>query len=254
MNDQKQTGNNGFPNILGVYSSETEAKAGTGTTSHKGTQTIYWYVLQVSETEFETQPLNSNHVPSGIVDKIGLEEFTNLKPETHYYKNITLPALESLKKKILRGEKNFDKGQLDAAERQFLEALKIDELSVGANFGLGMVYTEQKEYVKIRSVLNVLLDLDGTFKDEYRSRFNALGISLRKNGMMEDAINYYKRALEFNENDDHLYFNLARTYFDSGDMDNCRTHLEKCLKINPDLEAAQKFMRYLEKKQNQKVK
>jgi tetratricopeptide (TPR) repeat protein len=99
-------------------------------------------------------------------------------------------------------------------------------------------------------VLNVLLDLDGTFKDEYRQRFNSLGISLRKNGMTKDAILYYERALEINQDDDHLHFNLARTYFELDDTAKCREHLIKCLAINPELDAAKKFVRYLDKKEN----
>jgi tetratricopeptide (TPR) repeat protein len=241
----------GFPKILGVYSSETEAAAGAGTTIQTTSQKIYWFVRQLSESLFETQPLNSNHVPSGLTEEIDLEAFSALIPEPGYYKNITQPTLESLKKKILRGEKYFEKGQLDAAERQFLEVLKIDELNPGANFGLGMVYSEKKEYAKIKKVLNVLLDLDGTFKEEYRERFNSLGISLRKNGMIEDAIRYYERALEYNEEDDHLHFNMARTFFEKGDIVNCKKHLSRCLEINPGLEAAQKFMRYLKKKHEQ---
>jgi tetratricopeptide (TPR) repeat protein len=245
MQDENSTGGR-FPRVLGIYSSEDEVEAGSGSTKKRVIKKIYWYVRQVEDEKFELQPLNANHVPSGIIKEVDLKGFSGLTPEPSYYKKITLPVLESLQEKVDRGEKYFNKGQLSAAERQFLEALKIDDLNVRANFGLGEVYAEKQEFVKIRHVLGVLLALDETFREEHRKRFNSLGVSLRKNGLAEEAIKYYGKALEYNEKDDHLHFNMARAYYDKGEFGKCEQHVERALELNPEFREARLFKRYLQ--------
>lgn len=236
-----------FPKVLGIYSSNSEDRTGTGATQRSSRQQIYWYVLQISEEKFEMQPLNANHVPSGVIKHLDLAEFSKLTPEPSYYQNITLPVLQSLRGKIERGEKYFEKGLLSAAEKEFLKALKIDELNVRANFGLGEVYAEQHEYEKIRHVVGVLLGLDETFREEHRKRFNSLGVSLRKNGMVDEAINYYSKALEYNEEDENLHFNMARAYFEKMEYVQCEKHLKRALEISPDFREARLFQAYLER-------
>jgi tetratricopeptide (TPR) repeat protein len=235
-----------YPSILGIYSSEEHDKTGEGATKQRVTKKIYWYARQMDEELFELQPLNANHVPSGITKQVGLKEFSKLNPEPSYYKKITLPVLDTLREKIARGEKYFSRGRLSAAERQFLDALKIDELNVRANFGLGEVYAEKKEYLKIKQILGVLLGLDQTFLEENRKRFNNLGVSLRRNGMVEEAIKYYGKALEYNDKDDHLHFNMARAYFEKGEYGKCQEHVAEALELNPGFREAQLFRKYLD--------
>lgn len=247
MGSQSENNFDPFPKILGIYSSNSEDRTGTGATQRSLKQQIYWYVLQISEERFELQPLNANHVPSGVIKHLDLEEFAKLTPEPSYYKNITLPVLQSLRDKIERGEKYFEKGMLTAAEKEFLKALKIDELNVRANFGLGEVYAEKHDYEKIRHVIGVLLGLDETFQDEHRKRFNSLGVSLRKNGMVDEAINYYSKALEYNENDENLHFNMARAFLEKMEYVECERHLTRALEISPEFREAKLFQAYLKR-------
>jgi tetratricopeptide (TPR) repeat protein len=235
-----------YPLILGVYSSEKEASTGAGARTVTSRQLIYWYVRQTGEDEFELQPLTANYLPSGIIRVMNLEQFSALKPEPSYYTKITLPVLESLREKIERGEKYYDKGLFSAAEREFLEAVKVDESNVRANYGLGMVYSDHGDYDKMRSVLNVLLGLDVTFHEEHRQRFNNLGLNMRRSGFVDQALDFYLRALELNDRDEHLHFNLARAYFEKPDYPKCREHLRTALELKPDFKEALLFRNYLE--------
>jgi len=234
-----------YPQILGVYSLNLEANVGTGSTQGKRQNVTYWYARQLSPSEFEVQPLNTNHVPSGV--QTVLEEMDFLKqytPEPSYYRIHTVPALETLTRKITMGEEAFAKGDLDEAERQFIKALMIEDKNIDANYGLGEVYSEQKDFEKLKVVLNTLLGLDKAFTHEHRQKFNKFGISLRKNGHYDESIRYYEKSLEIVNNDENVYFNLARVYFEKGLNDKCIGSLEKALNINPEFVEAQKFLKY----------
>lgn len=238
-----------YPQILGVYSLQIEAEVGTGGTQSTHDNVTYWYARQLSTEEFEVQPLNAQHVPSGI--RTELKEMDFLKqytPEPGYYKIHTVPALKTLAKKIEMGEEAFAEGDMDEAESQFIKALMIDNKSIDANYGLGEVYSETKEFEKLRKVLDTLLGISEAFSFEYRQKFNQFGISLRKNGHYDESIRYYEKSLEIVENDENVYFNLARVFFEKGMNSQCVTSLEQALSINPEFIEAQKFLRYCKKK------
>lgn len=239
---------NEYPTILGVFSLRKADEVGTGATQAKHAQLTYWYARQVSPAGVELQPLNAYHVPSGIRKPIPLEAFLRTyTPEPRYYEANTVPALRSLTAKIEQGEKFFSMGLLDDAEKAFLKALMIDEMNVPANYGLGDVYTEKKDYLKLRRVLNVLMGLDDAFSGEYRQKLNSFGINLRKQGYLDESIEFFTKALEIRKDDEHIYFNLARVHFDKGETQKCLDILGKATSLNPEFEAARKFIRYCEK-------
>nr|WP_243310527.1 tetratricopeptide repeat protein [Fundidesulfovibrio agrisoli] len=237
-----------FPVILGVFSLQKVEDVGTGSTQHRHEQVTYWYARQLDPAQVETQPLNTYHVPSGIKKAMNLDLFMRTHtPEPRYYETNTVPALRTLKAKIDQGEKFFSMGLLDDAERSFLKALMVDEMSVPANYGLGDVYTEQGEFAKLHKVLSVLMGLDEAFTVEYRQKLNSFGVNLRKKGLLDESIQFFNRALEIRDDDEHIYFNLARVHFDKGDMQQCIGVLSKATELNPGFAEAHKFIRYCEK-------
>ena len=234
-----------YPKILGVYSLQVHTEVGAGATKDRRDGISYWYVRQLTPERFEVQPLNTHHVPSGLRTELGALDFLRqYTPEPRYYRLHTVPALESLARKIAMGEAAFALGDLDEAERQFLKALMISERDVKANYGLGEVYSEKKEYAKLKGVLDRLLGIPEAFTLEHRQTFNRFGISLRKNGHWEESIRYYRKSLELNANDEHLHFNLARVYYDQGRMDLCVASLRSALAINPDFAEARRFLEF----------
>lgn len=237
-----------YPQILGVYSLQIEASVGTGGTSDKHDNITYWYARQMSEEDFEVQPLNQHHVPSGIRSEMKQIDFLRqYTPEPAYYRLHTVPALETLARKVEEGEKAFAEGNMDEAEAQFIKALMIDDKNIDANYGLGEVYSETKQFEKLKKVLSTLLGLSEAFTHEHRQKFNSFGISLRKNGHYDDSIRYYEKSLEIVEDDENVYFNLARVYYEKGQNDKCVSSLEAALELNPKFMEAQKFLNYCHK-------
>lgn len=238
-----------FPTILGVYSLQIESELGTGGTTSKRDNVTYWYARQLSGQDFEVQPLNAHHVPSGVRSVLTEMDFLRqYTPEPSYYRVHTVPALETLKRKILMGQEAFASGDLDEAERQFIKALMVDDKNIDANYGLGEVYSEKKDFDKLKKVLDTLLGLDEAFTYEYRQKFNQFGISLRKNGHYDESIRYYEKSLEIVSSDENVYFNLARVYFEKGQNEQCVDSLQAALKINPEFIEAQKFLKYCHKR------
>jgi tetratricopeptide (TPR) repeat protein len=246
---------NNYPEILGIYSLRRKDDVGMGATTAKLDQITYWYCRQMSEDKAEVRPLNIHHIPSGIKQDLPLAEFIKTyTPEPRYYLTHTVPAMKTLKIKIDQGEKLFDKGKFDEAEREFIKALMIDDLNVEANYGLGGVYSEKNDFLKLRKVMNTLLGLGEAFQVEHKVRLNKFAITLRKNKQYEESITFFSKAMELHNVDENLYFNLARVLFEKGELEICMRHLKTAIELNSSFVEAQKFLAYCQNMQNEGAK
>jgi tetratricopeptide (TPR) repeat protein len=107
---------------------------------------------------------------------------------------------------------------------------------------------ERGEATKAKDILGRIVGLDAAFAPEHKHLFNEFGISLRKSRMVDQSIEYYTRALTMTETDENLHYNAARAYFDKGDLQKCREHLDRALALNPAHEEVAKFIEFLDKK------
>ncbi len=235
------------PRILGIYSLCRSTQVGVGSTAREYGQKTYWFARRLDDEAYEVQPLNMNHIPSGIKKILSKREFmADYAPEPGYYEKKALPLVQSLKRKLAMGEECLREGSLDEAEKIFCKAILLDEYNCEANVGLGEVYCRKRDHKRLGEALSRILNLDEVFREEQRHIFNRFGIDLRKAKYLAEAIRYYLRAIEFNPHDENLHFNIARAYFDVGDLEPCVEHLQTARRINPDFTEAGEFLRYLE--------
>ncbi|MFW5838126.1 MAG: tetratricopeptide repeat protein, partial [Desulfovibrionaceae bacterium] len=101
---------------------------------------------------------------------------------------------------------------------------------------------------KANDIFERLVKLEASFDQEHKHLFNDFGINLRKSGMIDQALDYYLRAVELTNDDDHLHHNIARAYYEKGDLRKCVEHLKKALALNEELEEAKLFWSFLEQK------
>lgn len=229
--------------VLGVYSHSTKYQYQFGERAARYRHGTYWFVRRINDRNYEVQPLNGNNIPSGVRKVVDKETFLKYyTPELDFYREYTQPCLESLQKKIKLGRRYFNLGRLDDAEREFCEAILLNDRDVDANVGLGGVYAEQKEFSKLRQVLDKLMSTDEIFREEQRHKFNEFGIDLRKRELYEDAVRFYRKALELNNQDENLHFNIARAYHGQGRLDAACEHLQLALQLNPRLREAEAFL------------
>lgn len=233
--------------VMGVYSHSSKYEYKVGERGSRYRHGTFWFVRRRNADTFEVRPLNANHVPSGVCKLVDKQDFLKYyTPELKYFQDNTLPCLESLQKKVRLGRRYFNLGQMDKAESEFCEAVLVQDDSVDGNMGLSEVYAEQQNFSKLRTVLDKLLNIDEVFREEQRHRFNEFGINLRKKELYDDAIRFYSKALEVNETDENLHFNIARAYHAKSMFKDSRKHLTRALEINPDMKEAKSFLRTIE--------
>ncbi len=236
--------------INGVFSSQEVRRVGTGTTTRKTIQRSLWFCTELPSGEIEVQPLNLNYVPSGPKKRLAVDDFlSKFSPEPEVYQTNVYPKMREINKTIAKAERHRSNEELYSAEMEYSNVLKVDEENIKANFGLGLTYLTRGEMNKAENIFERLVKLEGAFEPEHKHLFNDFGINLRKNGMLEHALDYYLRALQFSAEDEHLYHNIARVYFEKKDIAAAVDNLVKSLEINPRLEASLKFLMWLIQKQ-----
>ncbi|ADU63826.1 MAG: tetratricopeptide repeat protein [Pseudodesulfovibrio sp.] len=221
-----------------VFSALDELRVGTGTTTRKHLSRIYWYVEELDEERFSLRRINSHHVPSGDEVVVTLKELVaNYTPEVEFFEGNTIPALELLQEYLDEGTEQRAKGKLYSAQDSFGRALGLDEGNVRALFNLGLIALALNDLDKARDTMRELLKIRSTFTGKDQHLFNEFGIALRKNGLFEEASAYYAKALEFVEDDEHLYYNLARTNYERGHWAECIDAIGRSRSLNPGLAA-----------------
>jgi len=240
------TGPNG--RIEGVFSIEKTGKIGTGTTARRVKQVALYYCRETDDGNIELQLLNPKHVPSGKVERISKDELLNdYLPMPQLYKEV-MENIRNIQKSIARGEKFRKRGETFTAEYEFNNALNLDEQNVRANFGVGLCLLARDEQEKAQEVFQRIVKIDSAFNAEHKHLFNEYGIELRKKKLVDQAAEYYNRALELTKDDENLWYNLARAWFDKEDYAKAAEAVTKCLEMNPEHEHGRKMLNYLSKK------
>ena len=244
---------NGREKIYGVFSTEIVAMVGTGTTKRRDVKQALWFAEETTpedggEPVIEVQPINNKNVPSGKKQTIPLHEFlSDYSPEIEYYHTVVYPTMKELDAVLEKAEDHRDKGAYYSAQFGFEAALEFDERNVRANFGLGLTYMARGDMDKATDVFTQVVGLDAAFSPKHKHLFNEFGINLRKSRLFDQAVDYYSRALEMTDDDENLYYNIARAHFGRGDRDKCRESLEKAMELKPGFEAAEEFLEHLNK-------
>jgi tetratricopeptide (TPR) repeat protein len=225
--------------IQGVFSTQQLDNVGTGTTNRRAISKSYWFVTESTDGALRVQPLNSSLVPSGEVEEVQREVFLrDYQPEPEFYQQKVYPRMRELEESIDRAEAARKNGQAYSAEFEYGKALSIDEDNVRANFGLGLTYMERGDTTRADDIFQRLVNLEAAFNEEHKHLFNEFGINLRKNGLLEQAVEYYERALAMAPQDENLHYNMARAYFEQGEAEACLKHVARCLEMNPAHEQA----------------
>ncbi len=248
-NDTAKPGAATRDRIKGIFSTQAIQKVGTGTTTRRTIQKMYWFVEEAEADVLEIQPLNKNYVPSGPKRRISLEELLEkFSPEPEFYVSTVYPKLRELNMVIQKGERHREKGEVFSAEMEFGQALAVDEENIRANFGLGLTYLDRGEANKADDIFQRLVRLDASFEKQHKHLFNEFGINLRKNKMLDQALDYYQRAENLAERDDNLMFNIARAFFDKKQYPKAVEYLQKALALNAGHEESRRFLAFLAEK------
>lgn len=242
-----ETGESKQEGIAGVFSTLESKLVGTGTTARKTLHKTYWYCEEVMDGpdagKFTAQPLNKNYVPSGIMTTVERERFLDaFSPEPEFYLSKVYPQMRTLQKTLAKAERHRHNKEFYTAEVEYNKAIILDDKNVRANFGLGLVYMERGDSEKAKDIFQRLVQLDSAFRPEHKHLFNGFGIRLRKNMMFDEAREYYEKAAAITQDDENLFYNIARACFEKHEWGEAVQYLLKCLTLNPLHKAAVSFL------------
>ncbi|GAB6036622.1 tetratricopeptide repeat protein [Fundidesulfovibrio butyratiphilus] len=231
----KPTNAFGGAKLKGVFSSPATVDASVASSQGK----LYWFARPAELGAVSVQLLDENHLPTARRRLVSQEDFLELftpEPELTY---------RLLTQRVAQGDTYREQGQNIEAKIEYLQALKVDEENIRANFGLGLAYLALNQLEKGRYALEKLAALDETFSPEHKHLFNEFGISLRKKGLYDEALSYYGRAKSLCPDDEHLLLNIARAWLEKGDPEQSWRTLRDCLALAPDFREALAFFSYL---------
>lgn len=227
-----------MPEIVGVYFTEKQEKSGLGGTSRDFVQKIHWFVISMDDGSLLVQPLGDNNLPTGITSTVDRDEFLrHYVPDPVFFKAHLLPVLHELRRLVGDSLQSFDPDALSQEQSMVLKALTLSRhLPKGES---------RKATLQL---LRGDWDNYAAFENRAIKRINKEGIDLRKKKNYDMSARYYEQALALTPDDDHLLFNLARVYYEKGDMDKAREILGEVVALNPELSEAQRFLDFIKTK------
>ena len=226
--------------IKGVFYEESVMTLGTGHTQRTQKIKNFCSAEQTDGDMVKISFLGNEGNPTGIVIQLSCDDFLQRFTFAPDYKVKTKKERET-DKHIALAEKHRERKEYNSAEWEYTSALKIDPESIRANFGIGKLYMEMGQPNKAKEIFRKLSEIDAMFEEENKHIFNEFGMELRRAKMTDEALANYLKALEISPRDEHLYFNIARLYYDAGDFNNALQWIEKSFKINPQFREARQF-------------
>jgi tetratricopeptide (TPR) repeat protein len=226
--------------IQGIFFEESTITLGTGNTQKTQKMKNYCQADQIDNEKVKLSFLGNEGKPTGIVIEIAYDEFLRRYTFDPNYRVKTKDEAEH-DRHVAVAEKQRARGEIYSAELEYTTALKIDPESIRANFGIGTLYMEMGDTAKAKDVFRKLSEVEAIFEEDNKHIFNEFGIELRKANMLEEALSNYQKAVTISPQDEHLYFNVARIYYDIKEWNNALVWLKKALEINPHFRDAMSF-------------
>ena len=223
--------------VLGAYSTRKHTHIGTGSTSHDRVQTIMWLAAQLPTADICIHPLDAADLPTGIVSTISSSDFfQHYVPEADCYDQHIRPGAKQLSEWLGATGTPLPQEKPDRETGLFLRAfLSILHGEAGMAMRAG-------EPDMIRLLVHQAVDMH--FFDHFQIGISLAAVRQRKERNYPLAIDFYSRALEIKE-DDHLLFNIARTYYEMKNIDAAKECLAKALALNPELAVARQFLDFI---------
>jgi tetratricopeptide (TPR) repeat protein len=237
----------------GVYFERKTMTQGTGHTARDAVDDIHYYVKPQEDGNIGLGIVDFTGKPTGItVETIETEEFfKRFQPctehECAFKKRAMDPKKLNAEAKVKQANMHLEKKEFLSAEFEFGNAIKLDEKNVKANYGLGKTFLEQGKTEEAKAVFEKLSNIEALFEKENKHVFNEFGIDLRKNGIYEQAIHNYEKAINIDSEDPALYYNLARVYAVTENYDKAQEALRTSLALDPDFQEAEKYMHKIER-------
>lgn len=164
----------------------------------------------------------------------------NVREETKYLERLDRLSPLNVDRKISIGDNYMSLGERDKAVEVFDDAIKLATREAMAQVGrvtrtIAEHCISNAPELSEKYLRQSLESKKGALDKSDIETFNRLGITLRKQGKPELAIEEYRKALKIAPNDAGLYYNMAMAYSEGRQFQDAFNFLDKALAINPDL-------------------
>ena len=240
--------------FLGVYSTTTKESSGPG--QNQVIRKRYWFVWR-DGGHYSTQMLSQRFEP--ISDRVPLshEEFLGFheEPDIAVRPKDAPPKSPNEPQRVTPDvPAKHTPSQPQVYDISVVrDAVKLDHF-LRSEFAMALARMKRKDS-------NVTLDFLEKFAEEqegilpvHKHMFTDFGMDLRRSRLPLLAIKFYKRALELSPGDCNAHFNIARAYYELGDIAACRESLLQALDLEPGFHHALDFLQYIEYKHGAQLK
>ena len=213
-------------------------------TSKSVVSEIYWKCVVGPEGEIRMEMLDNEGNLTGHQETVGRAVFNNRFQHQPGGQEMLRPVKQSseLAPILSLADHHLESGEYNSAEYEYTRALRKDPQCRPARFGLGRVYLARGEQDKAKEVFSEVTSCGMVSQAEQVSICNDVAIELRKAGLVREAVDQYRQALEVTNDDEHLWFNLARLLDESGQGALAARLMEKAIQINPEFSEARLYL------------
>lgn len=164
--------------------------------------------------------------------------------------NTTVFAQETVEEYIKIGIEFHDAGNYKLAIEAYLEALKLDENSALAHYEISYTYIFLEQYENAMQHADKVIELNDKYlKDAYVNKGNCLDHL----GNPKEAIKTYNEGIKKIGGDYMLYYNLALTHYNLGNLTEAESALVSGIKSNPNHPSSHLLLGRLMNEMNNKV-
>jgi tetratricopeptide (TPR) repeat protein len=225
-----------------IYLKKKKVSLGCGSTAKATVIEDYYQVTEVDEARVEIQLLNMDDHPFGSASIISRESLKDYVCCPDYFKERKDARQQAVEKHVRLGHAHYENKEFYSAEHEYDQALFIDPNHLRANLGKGKTLNARGEKTLARKAFSELSQMEALFAAENKHTFNELGIELRKEGLFEDALSNYRKALSIDSGDEVLHYNMGRVHYELGNRSEAIEELQKALSLKPDFCKAQEFL------------
>ncbi|HOX60909.1 MAG TPA: tetratricopeptide repeat protein [Candidatus Magasanikbacteria bacterium] len=143
--------------------------------------------------------------------------------------NKTDISLEEMRAIIRGGDYHLERGELEAAEQKYIEAIKLDAKNVDAYYGLGNVYLRNDHLAEAEETFKFLLRL----QPNNCMAVDKLGELAERKGDTQKAIEYYSKCVLMDDAKASRYAKIAELMLSAGAPDTACEAARQAVDIEP---------------------
>jgi protein O-mannosyl-transferase len=130
----------------------------------------------------------------------------------------------------------YEKGQIEAAIRQFEEGVRLKPDYAYSHYNLGIAFYQQGRPAEAISQLQEALRLDPDYADAHYN----LGVAFYQQGRTAEAIDQFQEAIRLKPDHPEAHNNLGTALGQKGQTDEAIRHFREALRLKPDYTEARK--------------